>query len=324
LAGSQATEGWRTIPIVPVGPCRLLAGRHFPGNEEALLVGFIKIRIPPPAQLPHGRGFLVYEADLGVLAADRVWIALCRQNAGNLDLFSMMAHDVVATLEALKAADEERLFNVLLGRIWAWQDFMQRGGDGVLSPDAEVGLFGELETLRGLLSAGVPAPLAIEAWQGPLDGIHDFVLGTGAIEVKSTVSPNGFPARIGSLEQLDDSLIRPLFLAAVRLAIGESGRTLPEQAGAVRDVLGEQAASLGRFDTRLLHAGFLEAAADRYSRRFQCVESRVLLVSDAFPRLTRANVPIGILGARYELNLDLGAQANSTLGQALQELGVIR
>jgi hypothetical protein len=322
LAGSRAVEGWRTIPIVPVGPCRLLAGRHFPGNEEALLVGFANIRIPPPGQLPQGRGFVVSEADLGHQGVGRVWIALCRQSAGSLDLFSMMADDVVATLEALKATEEDRVFKVLLGRIWAWQDFMQQGGDGVLGPDAEVGLFGELETLRSLLSAGLPASVATDAWQGPLDSVHDFILGTGAIEVKSTVSPGGFSALINSLEQLDDSLTRPLFLAAVRLALHESGLTLPEQVEALRDRLREHPAAVGRFDSRLLHAGFLDAAADRYSRRFHRVQSRLLPVSEGFPRLTKGNVPIQVRGARYELDLDLVVADDVALEAALQQLGL--
>ncbi len=324
LAGNPGTEGWRTIPVAPTGPCPLRAGRRFPGNEEALLVRFNSVRVPPAEQLPQGRGFLVSKTDLGGEGVGSVWIALCRQSAGSLDLFAMMSVDIISTLGGLQSADDERRFQVFLARIMAWQDFMKRGGDGTLGPEAEIGLFGELELLRDLISVGLYAPAAVEAWQGPLDGVQDFALGTGAIEVKSTVSPSGFPLTVGSLDQLDDSLVRPLFLAGIRLVLDISGRTLPEQVRELRDLLHETPTALGMFDSRILHAGFLDAVAERYSRRFSRLSVRIVSVSENFPRLTRANVAIEIRKARYELDLDLVAIGDVELTYALNQLGVIQ
>lgn len=324
LSGIPDSEGWRTIPVARHAPCRLLAGRRFPGNEEALLVGFASLRLPLPNQLPQGGGVLVSRADIGIDGANRVWIALCRQSAGNLDLFAMMAYDVVSTLEKLRDADDNKLFQVFLTRIAAWQDFMRRSGDGVLGPEAEVGLFGELELLRDLISGGLHATLAVEAWQGPLDGIHDFVLGTGAIEVKSTLAPSGFPAMIGSLEQLDDSRIRPLFLAGIRLALNVSGKTLADQVCELRDLMREESAAQGIFDSRLLHAGFLDAGADRYTRRFSRIGKKIMKVSGDFPRLTPANVAIEIRRARYEIDLDLVSAEDVELAHALEQTGMIQ
>lgn len=324
LAGNPGTKGWRTIPVAYGGPCRLVAGRHFPGNEEALLVEFASVWVPPVDQLPQGRGFLVSRADFSEDGSDRIWIALCRQSAGSLDLFAMMADDVALTLEGLRGADNERLFHTFLARIRAWQDFMRRGGDGVLGPEAEVGLFGELELLRDIILAGLPAIVAVEAWQGPLDGVQDFALGVGAIEVKCTVSPGSFPATVSSLDQLDDSLIRPLYLAGVRLALTASGRTLPEQVGELRDLVREELTALALFDSRLLHAGFLDAVAERYTRRFLRTGEKILQVSDAFPRLTRANVAIEIRRARYEIDLDLVSVGDVGIEHALRQLEVIQ
>jgi hypothetical protein len=324
LAGNQEEQGWRTIPVAHGGPCRFLAGRRFPGNEEALLVGFNSIRVPPGDYLPEGRGFLVSRASLAGDGADRVWIALCRQSAGSLDLFAMMTDDVVTTLKGLGGADDDRLFNMFLARIRAWQDFMRRGGDCVLSPEAEVGLFGELEFLHDLISAGLPAASAVEAWQGPLDGTQDFILGPGAIEIKTTVSQSSFPATIGSLDQLDDSLTRPIFLAGIRLALTTSGRTLPDQVIGLRSLMADEPAALGLFGTRLLQAGFLEGTADRYTRRFSRMATRMLHVTDGFPRLIRANVAIEIRTARYDIDLDLISTGDLEIWHALRQLGMIQ
>lgn len=323
LAGNPEAEGWRTIPVAHGGPCQLLAGRRFPGNEEALLVEFDSAGVPLVDQLPQGQGFLVSKATLGGNATNRIWIALCRQSAGNLDLFAKMTDDVISTLGGLHGIDDKRLFHIFLARIRAWQDFMCRGGDGVLSPEAEVGLFGELEFLRDLISAGLSTTVAVEAWKGPLNGIQDFALGTGAIEVKSTVSPSTFPVTVGSLDQLDDSLTQPLFLAGIRLSLNPSGRTLPEQVAALSDLLHDAPMDLSIFGCRLLHAGFFDVAAEHYTRRFSRTGGKILQVSEDFPRLTRANVPIEIKRAHYEIDLDLISTGDMDLGHVLKQLGMI-
>lgn len=324
LTGNPGAEGWRTITVAHGGPCRLLAGRRFPGNEEALLVGFASIRVPQEDQLPQGRGFLVSRAHLGEDLASRIWIALCRQNAGSLDLFAMMTDDIVSMLEGLRGADDERLFQIFLARIRAWQDFMRRDGDGVLSPEAEVGLFGELELLRTLVSAGVPAAVVVDAWEGPLDGVQDFKIGTGAIEVKSTVSSSSFTALVGSLDQLDDSLIQPLFLAGVRLELTTSGRTLPEQVDEIRIQMSGEPVARVAFDNRMIFGGYLAIAAERYTRKFSRTGIRILKVSEGFPRLTRANVAIEIRKVRYEIDLDLVSTSGVEIEDVLRQLGVVQ
>lgn len=122
-----------------------------------------------------------------------------------------------------------------------------RKGAQALSPEAELGLVGELLFLGAVLDAGVPAQISMDSWVGPLDGVQDFELGTGAVEVKATLSPQGFPAKVGSLEQLDDSVRKPLFVAGARLSQRESGRNLPEIADSVREKLADDVAAVSLF-----------------------------------------------------------------------------
>lgn len=321
LAGHPDSEGWRTIPIARNSPCRILAGRHFPGNEEALLVGFTPTRLPPTNLLPQGRGFVVSREEIPGQPG-HVWVALRRQQAGRLDMFAMMALDVLDTLEQIRDASSERLAEVFISRIAAWQEFMRRGPDGVLSPEAEAGLVGELNFLNALLDASLPAPVVLHAWQGPLDGLHDFTFGTGAIEVKATVSPAGFLARISSLDQLDDTIASPLFLAGIRLALDPQGSSLPDLVGALRSRLVEDPGTLVTFNTRVLHAGYIDDVADKYTRRFTHAGTRILLVSDHFPRLTRANTPAEVRAARYELDLDLIPGSSHQMNDVLVQLGL--
>jgi hypothetical protein len=249
-------------------------------------------------------------------------IALCRESAGSLDLFAMMAVDIADTLAEIMGGDEERALQIFLARIRAWQEFMRRSSDSILTPNSEAGLFGELAFLQGLVAEGLSMGVAIDAWQGPMDGLQDFVLGTGAIEVKTTVSPQGFPAIISSLEQLDDSLIRPLFLAGVRLLQSNQGRALPDIIRELRVILDEDPSSLAAFNTRLLHAGYFEQVSERYTRRLSVVGTRLLVISNGFPRLTHANVAMAIRRVTYELDLDLVAADAIPVANALHALGV--
>jgi len=323
LAGGETGDGWRTIPLASPGRIRLLAARRFPANEEAILVGFDTVRIPPAEQLPQGRGFAVEPVQFSAPGVTGNWISLSRRGAASLDLFTMMVEDIAGVLAASAGQNDERLLQTLLARIRAWQDFMQRGSGELLSPEAEIGLCGELVILLELLKAGVSPNAAVEAWHGPLDGIQDFHLGTGAVEVKSTVAQASFPAGISSLEQLDDAFRQPLFLAGVRLSLHGSGATLPDYVSRVRSELRGEIAAADSFTVRLMRAGYADSFADRYTRRFAVADVLLLPVTDGFPRLARSTTAAEIRRARYDLDLDLLAVERVTFGQALTQLGVI-
>ena len=147
LAGESGLEGWRTIPIAGQFRCRILAGRHFPGNEEAVLFGFSSVPIPAATGFPVGHGFAVRTVDLGDVFGGCTWFGLVRQTAGRLEFFEMMANDVVSTLITSDTFEDDKLLAVFLGRVRAWQIFMERDREGVLGAEAEIGLHGELVVL---------------------------------------------------------------------------------------------------------------------------------------------------------------------------------
>ena len=320
LAGISDMQGWRSISVAPAGSCTLMAGRRFPGNHEALLAGFSEVSLPFAENLPAGNGFEVCRADPH--GDGRSWIALTRRESGSLDLFTEMVADVAGALDAINDEGEDKLLRVFLLRIRSWQEFMRHGLQA-LSPEAEIGLVGELFVLGSIIECGVPAALAVEAWVGPLEGIQDFELGTGAVEVKATLSSQGFPIKIDSLEQLDDSLRKPLFLAGAQFAQRESGMNLPEFAAFVRSLMAGDNEALRVYEDRLLAAGFLAAHSDRYSRRFMVDKTKIVEVSNGFPRLVPGAVPAAIRRATYEIDFSQVAEAAVDMKEALKRLGVL-
>lgn len=105
------------------------------------------------------------------------------------------------------------------------------------------------------------------------NGLHDFLIGSSAI------ATHGFPAIVGSLEQLDASLVSPLFLARIRLALHTSGKILPEIVTDRSSLFDGLPEAKGTFDILVLKAGFLWAFSDRYKRRFSHANTRIMLVS---------------------------------------------
>jgi hypothetical protein len=322
LTGTDIEPGWQAISLSSAGSLQVRVGRRSPNNTEAVLVGFPTARLAAADKLPEGQGFSVERADPE--GSGKLWLALTRKSAGSVELFASMACDVVGALDDAVAAgaDETKLLRVLTGRVGAWQEFMRKGTQ-VLSPEAEIGLIGELTLLRAIIDAGVSSALAIESWVGPLDGMQDFELGTGALEVKSTLSAAGFPAKIGSLEQLDDSTRQPLFVAGTRLRQTDSGQNLPAIVDAMRLTIKGEAEAERLLAERLLAAGYIDAHADHYPRRFEQAGTRVVEVADGFPRLTSGNVPAGIMKAMYEIDLDKAPGDNVGAEGALRKLGAI-
>ena len=320
LSGDDAEPGWRSISLPPSGLLDVRAGRRSPDNAEAVLVGFPTAKIPAADKLPEGQGFSVERVDLE--GAGKLWIALSRKAAGSAELFAAMACDVIGALDdaAASGADEARLARVCIGRVGAWQEFMRKGTQA-LSPEAEIGLVGELVLLGAIIDAGVAAAQATESWVGPLDGVQDFEIGTGALEAKATLSAKGFPAKIGSLEQLDDSVRQPLFVAGARFRQVESGQNLPEFIAAMRAKVHDNAEATRLLAERLLAAGYIDAHEGRYPRRFVLGDIRVVMVGENFPRLTQGKVHSGITRAMYEIDLDRAPGDNVGVDAALKQLG---
>ncbi len=313
LGGGQSGDGWHTIRV-GTGRCR--AGVRFPDGEEALLVGF---DLPPPApdDLPQGRGFSVARVGEAPSAGFDLWIGISKKATASVELFTLMAADLMSATSS--GGGERRTFLQLLSRIESWQYFMERPRDRRLSDEEELGLFGELSVVGRLLDGGMGAATVMEYWKGPANGLRDF-MGPGCdIEVKATVSPNGFPARISSLEQLDDVAGRSVFLVALRFSVDDHSRSLPELVDDIRQRMGpEDAVPLER---SLLLAGYEDSYAQQYVRKFRQLEERAFRIGEGFPRISRSTAALAIRGAKYELDLDLVETATVDLNEVILVLG---
>jgi hypothetical protein len=311
--------GWRCISVSPAGPCQIMAARRFPGNEEAILVGFRAVKAPPTEVLPEGVGFEVAREDPH--GDGKTWIALTKKYSGGEDMFAEIVCDVAGVIDMAAAAGEEAVLRAMLSRVRAWQEFMRKTPRG-LSNEAEVGLAGELVFLNSILDAGLNSTSAVDSWLGPTGGIQDFEIGSGSVEVKATLSSNGFLAKIGSLEQLDDSFRSPLFIAGIRFAQQENGFTLGDMALALAEKLVAAPSAAAEFSDKLVAAGFPPIHFGKYSRKFLIDSVRIFEVGRDFPRLIPGGVPDAIRRVRYDLDLDRLPGEVIPIGEVVERLSV--
>lgn len=318
LSAGDTGDGMRLIALGAERP-RIRAGITYPLGQETLLVGFNLGPSPRVDELPEARGFSVSILAEPVGARYESWIAITRRAEAGVDLFALMASDIAASLAEAAPTSEQWLFAALLDRIRAWQDFMQRPRDGVLSREKELGLFGELLVFREFLDAGILPVQVAAAWQGPARSVQDFMVGSRGLEVKATLSANGFPARISSLDQLDIGQGRAVMVAAVRLSLQDDGLTLAQLVNDLRERLAGSGLTASLFERSLLLAGYFDAAADKYVRRFGAVNTRVFPVDEDFPSLARSTVRSEIRTAEYELDLDLVTTPAIALGDVITQ-----
>jgi len=157
-------------------------------------------------------------------------------------------------------------------------------GAEALPADREVGLFGELTVLDCLISAE-GGTLAVAAWRGPNSDEHDFDLGSGDLEVKTTTSERRVHW-IGSLSQLEPSPGRPLWVLSVQVTTGLAGAvTVSGLIGKLRSRLTD--GDLDAFEKKLYAAGWRNKYGAKPLRGFALRSKPLLLPVDAeFPALT--------------------------------------
>lgn len=322
LENRRDLDGWQVISIFRSESCFVMAGRSH-GNEEALLVGIAGIPDVAEMPLPKGRGFLLVRTEPPEDTLAYSWFALSLQQTSQLPLFSLMAADLISLLKDVKEENGINIYASFILRIKAWQDFMRQDRQSMLSAEEEIGLIGELVILKNLISDGISVSDAIEFWVGPEEGLHDFQIGTGGIEAKTTTSASGFIAKITSLDQLDSSLYQPLYIGAVRLEQDASGRTLPDFVTGVTTKIESQLLT-AMLSSKLLAAGYVDYMRDQYLRRFLQTEICYRLVASDSPCLTRSNVPGSVIDARYSLNIDAFPIAGYTFKDIRNKFGEVR
>jgi hypothetical protein len=257
----------------------------------------------PRERLPRLRGIEVFIRATGTDA--KPTLVLCLLDTALRDIFYQLCRDIVSSTD--RSASESEAVATALTRTWRWHHLLRGGGAGLLSPDEQKGLIGELLVLERYILTSLPAADAINAWRGPLGGPKDFVIGRIAIESKARGAAAANSVHISSEFQLDDTDSDALFLHLSVLDSTDTdddrGFTVTDVACRLRDQLQLTDSCIAEnYNALLMAIGF--RYEDDYSHaRWYGGERGVYRVSGAFPRLTSATVPTGVEHVKYMLSL---------------------
>jgi hypothetical protein len=288
---------WRGVLLSIAAPVRLLAAVREPDDRLTLLLE------GPVSAAPASR--VRFEAH-GLSLTDQrrsdeklFRLALTLERSELEDVFEALCADLISV--ALVSASAPAAFGGITKRLEAWQACLRARKAG-LSQEEQTGLLGELTALK-MIAETAGYLRAVQAWKGPLDGIHDFEDSGLAIEVKSVLGIGTY-LHISRIDQLEFAGLSQLVIARLRFRQGQDGEDLPSYVNRVRaEIVGKHPASLAEFEDKLLRAGYLDIDSQLYRETLFMQEGFCCYsVDHDFPRLLRQEIPAAIVDGSYTID----------------------
>jgi hypothetical protein len=248
----------------------------------------------PPLNLPPFRNIDLVSLKM----AGGVRIGMTLLDADLARNFSLMCYDLAGRSGV--AASVDAATAILLKALANWAELFKRRGNDGLTREEILGLIGELLVLESLLNESTVHPEAlILGWRGPNGDTRDIGVNGARIEVKAQRSTGALKLRISSLTQLDDRGDR-VFVALMRLSPSEMGRSLLAVSESIKRVLVMHPLAALEFERKITLSGMTVDSG--LSLEAYTLDDRLAYaVTASFPRLTPANVPLGIAAVQYEV-----------------------
>ena len=218
------------------------------------------------------------------------------------DLFFSLCNSLIEALA--EVSDSTAGVAVTLSHIKRWKSFMAGRKANVLTAEEVRGLFSELVFLKDMVSNGISAKTALNAWQGPEDSHHDFTYSNIAVEIKSLSGKERNSVIISSEDQLE-MLHENLYLKTYRLVETEGINASMSLNDLVKhtECLMNEAEDYEKLSSKLAKAGYIELRLYD-TPRFTVAGERAYRVENGFPRLVRSQLPDGVARVRYEIELE--------------------
>ncbi len=217
------------------------------------------------------------------------------------DLESAFVRLLADVIERLPA-DISKVEKACISALQEWRELL--GSGRVPERQSEViGMVGELLALHRL--AKIDSKAALDCWQGPRGGRHDFRRASKALEVKATTVRKGRIVEVHGSTQLSDPPDGSLHLMFTRLERVDKGSiSIRALAKSIRD-LGVDTIV---FSDLLEDKGFGDLDAADAKMTFEHLESMIYPVGPDFPRIIATSFasgkePAGVVSLDYRIDL---------------------
>lgn len=209
--------------------------------------------------------------------------------------FSAFCEDLIESVSYI--TDENAAYKTMVSRYMAWRKLF-KPNRSMLTEVEIMGLIGELLFLRDKAIPMWGIDMSLDSWTGPEKSHKDFSYDNSWFEIK-TISTGKETVKISSIEQLDSETDGELVIYSLeKMSPSYNGVTLN---ALVKEIV--KSFSLAQRDlclNKLELFGFdFNPSNDNFV--YAVTDTSYYHVPNSFPRLKRADVPLAISKAQYEL-----------------------
>jgi hypothetical protein len=225
------------------------------------------------------------------------------------EIFYKFVTDII---ETAKRSSSNLIILDVLKRVKSWMNFFKAKRSGVLSDNAQIGLFAELSMLKYLLEYNPNKLLiVVNSWVGPKGQNQDFIFpNTNALEIKCTTTNNPYDIRINNEYQLDSSGLDKLFLCVYqvkrhKILEGSAFISLPNIIKEIEKILNNSPQAKFEFINLLIDIGYLVSSEIEYEDfGFQIINNpKIYNVDPNFPKLSKTSIPKSLKKVEYTVNI---------------------
>lgn len=223
------------------------------------------------------------------------YLVIILKESSNWEIFKIFCDDIILNVES--DSQDDRISQKLYNRIIEWRDLLQGKIKKILSLEEQLGLFGELLTLKNII---LDNNGTVESWCGPEKHLQDFACRNCAIEIKSGLSSQNKIITISSKNQLKIER-EYLFLIFYSLTKQEFGISIDQLVSSIGKVLISDKDRTDFFK-KLLEVGYNFEEKNYLS--FSIDSENYYEVTDKFPKLDSKILDSRILEVKYKIDLN--------------------
>lgn len=218
-------------------------------------------------------------------------------------IFAVLCEDLFNFV--YEVSNELELIRALQNRFIKWKELFILAKSSGLSPEKQIGLFGELYLLKKLFIETSQIEKSLNIWVGPDTGIRDYEKGNNAIEVKTTQTHNHQKVRISSERQLDTTLLDSLFLYHLSLEKRNSSEfSLNTIVDELYSIIGNNKLLSNVLKRKLTSVGYFKHHKPQYENDSYLVRDQDFYkISEKFPRIEEKDLLKGVGDVKYSIVL---------------------
>jgi hypothetical protein len=218
-------------------------------------------------------------------------------------IFAVLCEDLFNSVSEVK--EEKELVRSLQNRFLKWKELFELAKSPGLSPEKQIGLFGELFLLKKLFKETGKIDDCLNIWVGPDTGIRDFEKGNNAIEVKTTQTHNHQRIRISNERQLDTTLVKSLFLFHLSLEKRNANEnTLNKIVHEIYSIIGDNKLFSNKLNRKLISVGYFKHHEFYYEDISYLIRGEDFYsVTEKFPRIEEKDLMKGVGDVKYSIVL---------------------